>query len=128
MPDLHGNVAAQLTNATLGVTYATRYDPWGEVVDTGPDSGSGPVAPTTWTYQGRLDVSPTGLATPLLDGGARPRRCGRFGRQVGSFRVGCETRTANSASSRHGWTGSIGPRSSSALGCYCSERGSQSRS
>ena len=72
VPDLHGNVAAQLDGPTaVSVAYATRYDPWGEIVDTGPNTGSSPVAGATWTYQGRLDVAPSGAGQPLLDGGAR---------------------------------------------------------
>ena len=50
------------------VTHATRYDPYGMILATGSAGGT-PVAPSTWTYQGRLDVSSTG--TPLLDAGAR---------------------------------------------------------
>jgi RHS repeat-associated protein len=50
------------------VTNATRYDPYGMTLATGSAGGT-PVAPSTWTYQGRLDVSSTG--TPLLDAGAR---------------------------------------------------------
>jgi len=70
LPDLHGNVAAQLDPSTFAITYATRYDPWGEIIDTGPGTNAG-TAGRTWTYQGRLDVSPAGINQPLLDGGAR---------------------------------------------------------
>jgi RHS repeat-associated protein len=70
LPDLHGNVAGQLDSSGTSIAYATRYDPWGEVIDTGPGASTG-TAGKTWTYQGRLDVSPAGINQPLLDGGAR---------------------------------------------------------
>ena len=70
LPDLHGNVAAQLDASASSIAYAIRYDPWGEIVDTGPGTTSG-TSGKTWTYQGRLDLNPPAAAEPLLDGGAR---------------------------------------------------------
>jgi YD repeat-containing protein len=70
VPDLHGNVAGSLSADEATVVNAIRYDAWGETIGTG--SAGGPaVGATAWTYQGRLDVSPAGLATPLLDMSAR---------------------------------------------------------
>ena len=72
VPDLHGSVAASLLANESGFTNALRYDAYGETLATWSGTGgSTPVGEKNWKYQGRLDVSPSGLATPLYDGGAR---------------------------------------------------------
>lgn len=72
LPDLHGNVAAALDETDeTDVADARRYDPYGETIDTGAAAGTTAVGPSTWSYQGRLDVSPAGLDSPLLDMSAR---------------------------------------------------------
>jgi RHS repeat-associated protein len=71
LPDLHGNVAGQLAANATTLAQATRYDPWGEVVDVWQAGASPSVLPSAFTYQGRYDVSPPGSGTPLLDGNAR---------------------------------------------------------
>jgi RHS repeat-associated protein len=72
LPDLHGSVAGSFLSNESGFTNALRYDPYGETLATWSGSGgSTPVGEKHWKYQGRLDVSPTALATPLYDGGAR---------------------------------------------------------
>jgi RHS repeat-associated protein len=70
VPDLHGNVASALSADEATVVHAIRYDAWGETIGTGTAGGSA-VGAGVWTYQGRLDVSPAGLGTPLLDLSAR---------------------------------------------------------
>ena len=52
------------------MTHATRHDPYGMTLVTGTGGGT-PVGADAWKYQGRLDVSPEGLATPLYDLSAR---------------------------------------------------------
>ena len=70
LPDPHGSVAGSLSADQSTVTSATRYDAWGDTIATGAAGGT-PVGSTTWKYQGRLDVSPSGLGTPLYAMGAR---------------------------------------------------------
>ena len=71
LPDLHGNVAASLQSDELKLTNAIRYDPYGQTIATGAQSGaSSPVGQTNWLYQGRLDVSPIS-GSPLYDMSAR---------------------------------------------------------
>ena len=67
LPDPHGNVAGQAVGSTLAS--ALRYDGYGVTVATYPSSL--PDAAARWKYQGRLDVSPTGLDAPLYDFRAR---------------------------------------------------------
>lgn len=68
VPDLHGNTAASLEAGEARLTNAIRYDAYGETILTGKDpAAAAPVGPDAWKYQGRLDVSPAGLATPLFD-------------------------------------------------------------
>jgi RHS repeat-associated protein len=74
VPDLHGNVAASLIQTEASIANLTRYDAYGRTIATWSGSGgSTPVGEKSWKYQGRLDVSPTGLAspTPLYDMSAR---------------------------------------------------------
>ncbi len=52
------------------MTSATRYDAWGGTIATGSAGGTA-AGDRAWKYQGRLDVSPSGLSTPLYDAGAR---------------------------------------------------------
>jgi RHS repeat-associated protein len=70
LPDLHGNLAASLSADESTVTWAIRYDPYGMTLATGLAGGTA-VGAGTWKYQGRLDVSPAGLNTPLYDLSAR---------------------------------------------------------
>jgi RHS repeat-associated protein len=70
VPDLHGNVAGSLDASEATLVNAVRYDAWGETIGTGTAGGSA-VGASAWKYQGRLDVSPAGLATPLYDMAAR---------------------------------------------------------
>ncbi len=70
LPDLHGSVAATLSSSESTVTSATRYDAWGGTVATGAAGGTA-AGDKAWKYQGRLDVSPSGLSAPLYDAGAR---------------------------------------------------------
>jgi RHS repeat-associated protein len=70
LPDLHGSVAGALDADEATVVHAIRYDAWGQTLATGSAGGSA-VGERAWTYQGRLDVSPAGLGTPLLDLSAR---------------------------------------------------------
>ncbi len=70
LPDLHGSVAGSLSADQSTVTSATRYDAWGDTIATGAAGGT-PVGNTAWKYQGRLDISPSGLGTPLYAMGAR---------------------------------------------------------
>ena len=70
LPDLHGSVAASLSADEATVTNAIRYDAWGQAAATGSAGGTR-VAERAWKYQGRLDVAPEGLATPLYDMSAR---------------------------------------------------------
>lgn len=70
LPDLHGNVAASLDATEATVVSATRYDAYGTSIATGSGGGTA-VGAANWKYQGRLDVSPAGLATPLYDLSAR---------------------------------------------------------
>ena len=72
VPDLHGSVGLSQTADESKITNALRYDAYGETLATGTGSGApAPVGEKHWKYQGRLDLSPTALATPLYDGGAR---------------------------------------------------------
>jgi len=72
LPDLHSNTGASLSADEAAVTNAIRYDAYGMTLATGrPGTSPGPVGEKAWTYQGRLDISPEGLATPLYDMGAR---------------------------------------------------------
>jgi RHS repeat-associated protein len=74
VPDLHGNVAASLIATEASIANLTRYDAYGKTIATWSGTGgSSPVGEKSWKYQGRLDVSPTGLAspTPLYDMSAR---------------------------------------------------------
>jgi len=72
LPDLHGDIAASLDAAQTTVTNAIRYDAYGETLATASASGApAPVGERAWKFQGRLDVSPDGLATPLYDMSAR---------------------------------------------------------
>ena len=70
LPDLHGSAAGSLSADQSTVTSATRYDAWGDTIATGAAGGT-PVGNTAWKYQGRLDISPSGLGTPLYAMGAR---------------------------------------------------------
>jgi RHS repeat-associated protein len=70
LPDLHGNVAAAQDATEATVVNATRYDAYGETLATGSGGGT-PVGAGYWKFQGRLDVSPSGLNTPLYDMSAR---------------------------------------------------------
>ena len=70
LPDLHGDAAGSLSADGSTVTSATRYDAWGDTVATGTAGGT-PVGNSAWKYQGRLDISPSALATPLYAMGAR---------------------------------------------------------
>ena len=72
LPDLHGNVGASLKADETTITNATRYDAYGMTLATGSAVGApAPVGEKNWKYQGRLDVSPVGLASPLYDMSAR---------------------------------------------------------
>jgi RHS repeat-associated protein len=71
LPDLHGSVAGSLDAAETTVVNAIRYDAWGEIIGTPGSAGGTRVGDKAWKYQGRLDVSPDGLATPLYDMSAR---------------------------------------------------------
>ncbi len=67
--DLHGSVAAELSQNGASILSALRYDPWGLVPSGGAwDSGGSFTNP--WRYQGRLDVSPV-AGDQLYDYGAR---------------------------------------------------------
>ena len=70
LPDLHGSVAASLDAAETTVVNAIRYDAWGQTLLTGTGGGTR-VGDKAWKYQGRLDVSPDNLQTPLYDMSAR---------------------------------------------------------
>jgi RHS repeat-associated protein len=67
MPDPHGNVAGQAQASAL--TTALRYDGYGQTIATAPTSP--PAEARRWKYQGRLDIAPDGLATPLYEFSAR---------------------------------------------------------
>jgi RHS repeat-associated protein len=72
VPDLHGDIAGSLTSDETKLANAIRYDAYGETLATGTAAGApAPVGDKAWTYQGRLDISPAGLATPLYDLSAR---------------------------------------------------------
>ena len=72
VPDLHGDIAGSLAADESRLTNGIRYDAWGETVGTGTAAGApAPVGERSWKYQGRLDISPAGLNTPLYDAGAR---------------------------------------------------------
>lgn len=71
LPDLHGNVAASLTSDETKVSNAIRYDAYGQTIATGSAAGTTPVGEKSWKYQGRLDIAPAGLGTPLYEMGAR---------------------------------------------------------
>jgi len=70
LPDLHGSIAASLDATEATVVNAIRYDAYGQTITTGSAGGT-PVGDKHWKFQGRLDVSPTGLGTPLYDMSAR---------------------------------------------------------
>ena len=70
LPDLHGDIAASLDATEATVVNATRYDAYGQTIITGTAGGTR-VGYDSWKYQGRLDLSPAGLATPLYDMSAR---------------------------------------------------------
>jgi RHS repeat-associated protein len=70
LSDLHGSIAASLDTTEAIVVNAIRYDAYGETITTGT-AGGVRVGDRAWKYQGRLDISPTGLATPLYDMSAR---------------------------------------------------------
>ena len=70
LPDPHGDIAASLSSTETTVVNAIRYDAYGQTIATGSAGGTA-VGQANWKYQGRLDVSPAGLATPLYDAGAR---------------------------------------------------------
>jgi RHS repeat-associated protein len=70
LPDLHGSIAGSLDAPETTVTNAIRYDAWGQTIGTGTAGGTR-VGDTAWKYQGRLDVSPDPLQTPLYDMAAR---------------------------------------------------------
>ena len=70
LPDLHGSVAGSLSADQSTVTSATRYDAWGGTAAAYTAPG-GAVGSAAWRYQGRLDVGPAGLGTPLYAMGAR---------------------------------------------------------
>jgi RHS repeat-associated protein len=70
LPDAHGDIAASLDNAEATVVNAIRYDAYGATIGTGTAGGTR-VGQDNWKYQGRLDVSPAALATPLYDLSAR---------------------------------------------------------
>jgi RHS repeat-associated protein len=66
LPDLHGNVAAGIDTAETTVSDAWRYDGYGRTAASTTTSGLA----NPWTYQGRLDLSPTG-EDPFYAAGAR---------------------------------------------------------
>jgi RHS repeat-associated protein len=70
LPDLHGSVAASLSANESTVTNAIRYDAWGDTLVTGAGGGTA-VGTDSWKYQGRLDVSPSGIGEALYDMSAR---------------------------------------------------------
>ena len=70
LADLHGSVAGTLSADQATVTSATRYDAWGSTIATGTAGGTA-VGASAWKYRGRLDISPSGLGTPLYVMGAR---------------------------------------------------------
>jgi RHS repeat-associated protein len=70
LPDLHGSVAGSLDATEATVVNAIRYDAWGQTISTGTAGGTR-VGDKAWKYQGRLDISPDALATPLYEMSAR---------------------------------------------------------
>ena len=68
LPDLHGNVAAALSQDETTVSDGLRYDAWGQLAAIYPSGGTGVSA--RWRYQGRLLVSTSGNAD-LYEAGAR---------------------------------------------------------
>jgi RHS repeat-associated protein len=70
LPDLHGSIAASLDATEATVTHAIRYDAYGQTIATGSAGGTA-AGERAWKYQGRLDIAPEGLATPLYDMSAR---------------------------------------------------------
>ncbi len=70
LPDLHGDIAASLSQDEATVVNAVRYDAYGQTITTGTAGGTR-VGDKAWKYQGRLDISPDGLGTPLYDMSAR---------------------------------------------------------
>jgi RHS repeat-associated protein len=70
LPDLHGDIAGSLTADETTLANAIRYDPYGETLATGSAGGTA-VGEEAWKYQGRLDIAPEGLDTPLYDMSAR---------------------------------------------------------
>jgi hypothetical protein len=78
LPDPHGNVAGQAVGTTLASSL--RYDGYGVTVATYP--ASLPDAARRWTFQGRLDISPVGLDSPLYEFSAHEPRGGARARLV----------------------------------------------
>ena len=68
LPDLHGNVAAALSQDETTVSDGLRYDAWGQLAAIYPSGGTGVSA--KWRYQGRLLVTTSGNAD-LYEAGAR---------------------------------------------------------
>ncbi len=67
LPDPHGSVAGGATGTSLSA--ALRYAGYGQLIARHPTSL--PDRAARFTYQGRLDIAPAGLGTPLLEMGAR---------------------------------------------------------
>ena len=70
VPDAHGTIAGSLDATEATVVNAIRYDAYGQKIGSGGAGGT-PVGHDAWKYQGRLDISPSGLGTPLYDMSAR---------------------------------------------------------
>jgi RHS repeat-associated protein len=70
LPDPHGSIAGSLLSNEATVVNAIRYDAWGDTLATGSAGGTA-VGANSWKYQGRLDLSPSGLGEPLYDMSAR---------------------------------------------------------
>ena len=70
LPDPHGNLALALDASEATTVSAVRYDGYGETIASGSGGGTA-VGSGLWRYQGRLDLSPAGLATPLYEFSAR---------------------------------------------------------
>ncbi len=70
VPDAHGTIAGSLDATEATIVNAIRYDAYGQKIGSGGAGGT-PVGHDAWKYQGRLDISPSGLGTPLYDMSAR---------------------------------------------------------
>ena len=70
LPDLHGNVGASHRRDRDDRRQRHPLRRLRETIGTGSAGGTR-VGDANWKYQGRLDVSPAGLATPLYDMSAR---------------------------------------------------------